>query len=260
MKKACFGLFTIAIVFLGSQAFAQTIHRDQLGDFWGVVSAELSRKTGTVLSQGFEEWSLGQLANEKRPGRINYRRGGEFPLYVAYQPLRSPAYVVPRRTIVVIALQDVFGGERKNNVLSFWKADGDSLKFVFFDTKVRLGNIGGSLIVRDVAVVSENKFLVVTEHHVTDHGVGGSYEFASFDFATHEVNHLYSDRYWAEANASTGDTLRYDLTEGNGLLEARMIREHLSFSLVETKLGIRRTREVTGTDTTVVPLMSTICE
>ena len=71
-------------------------------------------------------------------------------------------------------LQDVFGGERKNNVLSFWKADGDSLKFVFFDTKVRLGNIDGSLIVRDVAVVSENKFLVVTEHHVTDHGVGGS--------------------------------------------------------------------------------------
>ena len=102
--------------------------------------------------------------------------------YVAYQPLRSPAYVVPRRTIVVIALQDVFGGERKNNVLSFWKADGDSLKFVFFDTKVRLGNIDGSLIVRDVAVVSETNFLLLLN---TTHGPwwwAGSYEFASFDF------------------------------------------------------------------------------
>jgi len=211
---------TVLLCSAGTAA-AQTIHRRDLADFQAVLMVRPSHSDPQLLDGTLLRWAVAPaepLRDRPNPSSIAHEHAVHSD---------GSALDVPGTDVVVVPLQDAYR-ERQMHVLTFWRARGDSLRFDFAETDVRVGGLG-HLQVNQALAKPDGAFYLLTDNLGVDGEVRGHLEVTRCRPDVRKTAVVASRRYHMEWGCAECDTIAAELVEAAAGPAVRFVRSRLAW-------------------------------
>jgi len=174
--------------------YCQTIHKKDLNDF--VAFIPVVDKRPIQVSKGFYTYHTNGVLSRADIYKLRKEKGdkGELIVGIPKEIEQWATLLIPEKDLFLVMLHDLWGFERQNNVLTFWRVRGDSLEFDFLHPKTFVSGIG-MVLVKEAAFFKDGSMLIILRERGGDAGdTWGSFIFLHYK-KPDIIKEVYTKRY-----------------------------------------------------------------